>query len=115
MTNTLPENVNEAVAAACEFTILRSIFRKHEIHVREWRNARYPWRPATDDAAAMFALFAWCRKNKSAWQLNGIPSSGDYVQCQVWNHQGVNHCATEDSLAEAVCAMILAAEEARTQ
>lgn len=114
MSDKLPENANEAVAKACEFT--ERTLDGEPLYIDETTvpHHGFTFRPATDDAAALKALFAWCRKNESAWQLNGIPSSGGHVQCQVWNHQGVNHCATEASLAEAVCVMILAAEEART-
>ncbi len=123
----LPDDANKQVAVACGFEW------SHEID--EDTGQPYLWatgnagnqlwigkfHPSTDPAAAMFALEAWCRKNKCAWQLNGIPSSGDHVECQTWNHRGVNHCANRKSLEEAICTMILeaekailAAEEART-
>lgn len=109
-----PPDTNKRVAEACGFT--RNSLRM--VHVEEWFGGCQAFDPATDPAAALFAIKAYCRKWNQNYVLkfyvDGDGSDFECVLFEVCEADGIiSHYG--DTEHEAICNAIIAAEEARTK
>ncbi len=122
----LPTDTNERVAEACGFTKkdTEAIPGLTITHWHEWCEhtgclEADSFQPATDPAAAMFALEAYCASRGYRWQVTGGRDRRDYHKrahrCHFVLRKGVYVDEIGDSPEHAICRAILAAEEARAK
>ena len=109
----LPDDANERIAEACGFTIYDKSGRK--VSVDEYGDSCNRFDPATDPAAALFALEAYAKKNSLAYAIHGGVNQsfnvGFYGRSLPTTVR--EFYVTSDSLCQAICRAILQAEKER--